>query len=217
MRILVVEDEIELADAIAAGLNEEGLRARVAYDGASAHSILTEDEFDAVVLDRDLPKLHGDELCRRMRAIGDLTPVLMLTASSMVHERVDGLNLGADDYLAKPFAFAELLARLRAIGRRAGTPLPPVLLRSGIQLDPGRRIAARDGRTLHLSRKEFALLEVLLNANGAACSVEKISRQLWDEQWPTEGRLRVTMSYLRRKLGDPDPITTHAGFGYQLR
>jgi DNA-binding response OmpR family regulator len=217
VRVLVVEDERVLADAIATGLRREALAVDVAYDGAGALERTGVNDYDVIVLDRDLPKVHGDEVCRQLVAERHAARILMLTAAGELDDRVEGLSLGADDYLAKPFAFAELIARVRALGRRAATPLPPVLERSGVTLDPGRREVHRDGRPVELTRKEFAVLEVLLSAEGAVVSSEQLLEKAWDEHIdPFTNVVRVTMMTLRKKLGDPPVIETVAGVGYRL-
>ncbi|MEV6683643.1 response regulator transcription factor [Streptomyces erythrochromogenes] len=216
MRILLVEDEELLADAISEGLRQESHSVDVVYDGASALERLGSHDYDVMVLDRDLPLVHGDDVCRRTAGGG--VRVLMLTVSTTVAERVDGLSLGADDYLAKPFAFAELTARIRALGRRSQTALPPVLERSGIRLDPRHQQVLRDGARIALSRKEFAVLEELLRAEGAPVSAEQLLERAWDENTdPFSTIVRVTINALRRKLGEPNPIETVTGAGYRLR
>ncbi|MER6463795.1 response regulator transcription factor [Streptomyces sp. NPDC001288] len=218
MRILLVEDEELLAEAISEGLRQESFTVDVAYDGASALERLGTRQYDVMVLDRDLPMVHGDEVCRRTVAAGAAVRVLMLTVSTTVAERVDGLSLGADDYLAKPFAFAELTARIRALGRRSRSAVPPVLERSGIRLDPRHQQVLREGARITLSRKEFAVLEELLRAEGAPVSAEQLLERAWDESIdPFSTIARVTINSLRRKLGEPNPIETVTGAGYRLR
>ncbi|HEX6467460.1 MAG TPA: response regulator transcription factor [Streptosporangiaceae bacterium] len=217
MRVLVVEDERVLADAIATGLRRETLAVDVAYDGAGALERTSVNEYDVVVLDRDLPRVHGDEVCRTLVAERNPARILMLTAAGDLDDKVEGLSIGADDYLAKPFAFAELIARVRALGRRAAAPLPPVLERSGITLDPARRVVSRDGVPIDLTRKEFAVLEVLLRAEGAVVSSEYLLEKAWDEHIdPFTNVVRVTMMTLRKKLGEPAVIETVPGVGYRL-
>jgi DNA-binding response OmpR family regulator len=217
VRVLVVEDEEMLAQAIAEGLRQEAFAVDVVHDGEAATERLAVNKYDVMVLDRDLPGLHGDEVCRRTVAAGADVRVLMLTVSTTLAERVAGLNLGADDYLAKPFAFAELIARIRALGRRARPATPPVLERSGIRLDPHHRAASRDGRPLALSRKEFAVLEELLRAQGAPVSAEDLLERAWDENIdPFTTIVRVTIRGLRRKLADPPLIETLTGVGYRI-
>ncbi|GLZ13239.1 transcriptional regulatory protein CutR [Actinomadura sp. NBRC 104425] len=217
MRVLVVEDERVLADAIATGLRREALAVDVAYDGAGALDRAEVNDYDVIVLDRDLPKVHGDEVCKRLVARRCPARIIMLTAAGELDDKVEGLSIGADDYLAKPFAFAELIARVRALGRRAAAPLPPVLERAGIKLDPARREVERDGRAIDLTRKEFAVLEVLLSADGAVVSSEQLLEKAWDEHIdPFTNVVRVTMMTLRKKLGDPPIIETVPGVGYRL-
>jgi len=217
VRVLVVEDEAPLADAVARGLRREGMAVDVAYDGVDGHEKATVTRYDVVVLDRDLPGMSGDELCRRLAADGALTRVLMLTASGTVADRVEGLSLGADDYLAKPFAFAELVARVGSLGRRARPALPPVLERAGITLDRPRHRAWRDGLLLPLSPKEFAVLEVLMRAEGAVVSAEELLEKAWDENAdPFTNAVQVALMTLRRKLGGPQVIETVPGAGYRL-
>ncbi|HEU5159311.1 MAG TPA: response regulator transcription factor [Streptosporangiaceae bacterium] len=217
MRVLVVEDERVLADAIATGLRRETLAVDVAYDGAGALERTSVNDYDVVVLDRDLPKVHGDEVCRRLVAERNPARILMLTAAGDLDDKVEGLSIGADDYLAKPFAFAELIARVRALGRRAAVPVPPVLERAGISLDPARRAVSRDGVPIELTRKEFAVLEVLLRADGAVVSSEQLLEKAWDEHIdPFTNVVRVTMMTLRKKLGEPPVIETVPGVGYRL-
>jgi DNA-binding response OmpR family regulator len=220
MRVLVVEDERVLAAAVARGLREEAMAVDVSLDGADALAKLAVSDYDVVVLDRDLPEVHGDEVCRALVA-GELgrarPPLLMLTAAGTVEERVDGLSLGADDYLPKPFAFSELVARVRALARRARDPLPPVLVRYDLVLDPGRREASRAGRRLDLSKKQFGVLEVLMSADGGVVSSEELLERAWDEHTdPFTNTVRVTVMRLRRKLGHPPLIDTVPGVGYRL-
>ncbi|GGQ06261.1 transcriptional regulatory protein CutR [Actinomadura coerulea] len=217
LRVLVVEDERVLADAIATGLRRETLAVDVAYDGAGALERAGVNEYDVIVLDRDLPKVHGDDVCKQLVSQRYPARIIMLTAAGELDDRVEGLSIGADDYLAKPFAFAELIARVRALGRRAAAPLPPVLERAGITLDPARREVARDARPVELTRKEFAVLEVLLSADGAVVSSEHLLEKAWDEHIdPFTNVVRVTMMTLRKKLGDPPVIETVPGVGYRL-
>ena len=217
MRILVAEDEELLADAIAEGLRRETLAVDVVYDGDAALEKLGVNDYDVLVLDRDLPLVHGDEVCRAVVASGGDTRVLMLTAAAEVPDRVAGLALGADDYLPKPFAFVELVARVRALGRRARPAVPPRLERAGIALDPARREVFRDGRFVPLSRKEFAVLEELLRADGAVVSTEQLLERAWDENIdPFTNVVRVTVMTLRRKLGSPPVVATVSGVGYQI-
>jgi DNA-binding response OmpR family regulator len=218
MRILVVEDEELLAGAIAEGLRQETFAVDLVYDGAAALERLDVNEYDVIVLDRDLPLVHGDDVCRHVVASGTGVRVLMLTVSTTVAERVAGLTLGADDYLAKPFAFDELVARIRALGRRARPAVPPVLERAGIRLDPHHRETYRDDRFVSLSRKEFAVVEELLRAEGAVVSAERLLEKVWDENMdPFTTIVRVTISAVRRKLGEPQVIETVTGVGYRIR
>ncbi|MFD0688789.1 response regulator transcription factor [Actinomadura fibrosa] len=217
MRVLIVEDERVLADAIADGLREEAMAVDVVYDGDDALERASYNEYDVVVLDRDLPTVHGDEVCRELVERRHAGRILMLTAAGDVDDRVDGLSLGADDYLPKPFVFGELVARVRALSRRSGAPVPPVLERRGIRLDPHRRRVVRDGREVRLTRKEFAVLEELLRAEGGVVSAERLLERAWDENIdPFSNIVRVTMATLRRKLGEPPVIETVTGAGYRL-
>ncbi|HEY6739847.1 MAG TPA: response regulator transcription factor [Actinopolymorphaceae bacterium] len=217
MRVLVVEDERLLAEAIAEGLRREAIATDVAYDGDAALERLGVNDYDVVVLDRDLPVVHGDDVCRALVAARAVVGILMLTAAGEVADRVDGLALGADDYLGKPFAFAELVARVRALSRRTRPPLPPLLERAGIRLDPHRREVSRDGRSVALSRKEFAVLEELLRAEGGVVSTERLLEKAWDENIdPFTNVVRVTVMTLRRKLGEPGVVHTVPGVGYRL-
>ncbi|MCX5231091.1 response regulator transcription factor [Streptomyces sp. NPDC006553] len=217
MRVLVVEDEAFLAEMIAEGLRRDALAVDIAADGLEALRKLQLGEYDVLVLDRDLPGMHGDDVCRRVVEQRLMTRVLMLTAAGTVRDRVEGLGLGADDYLAKPFAYDELLARVLALGRRARPALPPVLERAGIALDTARRQASRDGRHLQLSRKEFAVLEALLRAEGAVVSGEDLIEQVWEEHTSYRtNAVRVTLSKLRAKLGEPPVVETVPGSGYRI-
>ncbi|MGW7089204.1 response regulator transcription factor [Streptomyces sp. BA2] len=217
MRVLLVEDEEFLAEMIADGLRRDALAVDVAADGLTALRKLQLGEYDVVILDRDLPGLHGDEVCRRVVSQRLLTRVLMLTASATVRDRVAGLGLGADDYLTKPFAYDELLARVLALGRRTRPALPPVIERAGLVLDTARRQASRDGRHLALSRKEFAVLEALLRAEGAVVSGDDLIEQVWEEDTSYRtNAVRVTLSKLRTKLGDPPVVETVPGAGYRI-
>jgi DNA-binding response OmpR family regulator len=217
VRVLVVEDEHLLADAIATGLRREAMAVDVVYDGASAWERTSVNDYDVVVLDRDLPRMSGDDVCRRIVESGAPTRVLMLTAAADVRDRVAGLSLGADDYLGKPFAFAELVARVRALARRSVPAVPPVLERSGLRLDPARREVLRDGRPVVLSPKEFAVLEVLMRADGAAVTAEQLLEKAWDENAdPFTNVVRVTVMTLRRRLGEPPVVVTVPGAGYRI-
>jgi len=217
VRILIVEDEEPLADAIARGLRREGMAVDVALDGDEGHEKASVTRYDVVVLDRDLPGMSGDELCREIVASGALTRVIMLTASGSVADRVEGLSLGADDYLAKPFAFDELVARVRALARRATPVTPPVLRASDVELDPARRTVTRGGNQVDLTRKEFGVLEVLLAASGSVVSSEELLERVWDEHAdPFTTTVRVTVMTLRKKLGEPGIIDTVVGSGYRV-
>jgi DNA-binding response OmpR family regulator len=217
VRVLVVEDEQLLADAIARGLRREAMAVDVAYDGTDAWERVEVNDYDVVVLDRDLPGLSGDELCARVVRSGAATRILMLTAAAEVSDRVAGLSLGADDYLGKPFAFSELVARVRALGRRAMPAVPPVLEAAGVRLDPARREVSRDGRPVALAPKEFAVLEVLMRADGAAVSAERLLEKAWDENAdPFTNVVRVTVMTLRKRLGEPQVIMTVPGAGYRI-
>ena len=217
MRVLVAEDEPRVAAALARGLRREGMAVDVAPDGAAALYKARVHPYDVVVLDRDLPEVHGDDVCRELTAEQPATKVLMLTAARSTDSLVEGLALGADDYLPKPFRFAELVARLRALGRRRGEALPPVLRSGELELDPGRHTATRAGAPLDLSPKEFAVLEALMGARGQVVSPEALVEQVWDEQLdPLSNTLRMTVMTLRRKLGDPPLIETVRGSGYRL-
>ncbi|MGW4326109.1 response regulator transcription factor [Nocardia sp. NPDC004573] len=218
MRVLVVEDETLLADAIADGLRRHAMAVDVVYDGAAALERAGVNDYDVVVLDRDLPGVSGDVVCGTLIESGGSARILMLTAASAVAERVAGLGLGADDYLTKPFAFAELVARIQALGRRARTPAPPVLERSGIRLDAHRFAVTRNGEPVTLSRKEFAVLAELLRADGGVVSAERLLEKAWDEHIdPFTGVVRYTIMNVRRKLGDPRLIETEPGVGYRIR
>jgi DNA-binding response OmpR family regulator len=217
MRILVADDETALADLIATGLTRQGMAVDVAYRGDDADELLAVNDYDVVVLDRDLPGVHGDEVARRVAGRGSVTRVLMLTAATTLSDRVHGLELGADDYLTKPFEYPELVARVRALGRRSVAPVAPVLERGGLALDTNRRMVTRHGRPLDLTAKEFGVLETLLRADGRVVSSEELLEKVWDMNIdPFTSAVRVTMSKLRRKLGDPDPVRTVPGQGYAL-
>jgi DNA-binding response OmpR family regulator len=217
MRVLVVEDQQELAETVATGLRREGMAVDVALDGGTALRCTAVHDYDVVVLDRDLPVVHGDRVCTALVERGARARVLMLTASTGIEDRVVGLGLGADDYLPKPFAFAELVARIRALSRRAQPALPPVLSAGDLRLDPGRRMAHRAGRRLELSAKELAVLELLLVAQGTVVSAEELLERGWDEAAdPFSNVVKVTVSRLRRKLGEPPLIETVPGAGYRI-
>lgn len=217
MRVLIAEDEVLLADAIAEGLRDQAIAVDVVYDGADALYRTSYVEYDVIVLDRDLPGVHGDDVCRKLVEERASLRILMLTAAGDVDDKVTGLSLGADDYLAKPFVFEELVARIRALARRTAPALPPVLERAGIRLDPGRRTVTRDGRPLSLTRKEFTVLEELMRAEGGVVSAEVLLDKAWDENIdPFSNIVRVTMATLRKKLGNPPVIGTIPGVGYRL-
>jgi DNA-binding response OmpR family regulator len=215
MRVLVVEDEASLADSIARGLRWEGMAVDIAIDGEEALEKAAISPYDVVVLDRDLPRLSGDEVCKRLA--GSPTRVIMLTAARAVTDRVDGLSMGADDYLTKPFAFGELVARVRALGRRVGPRAEMILSSGDLVLDTVRRLAFRDGRRLPITRKELAVLEILLAEHGAVVSAEELLDRAWDEQTdPFTNVVRMTILKLRRTLGDPPVIETVIGAGYRI-
>jgi DNA-binding response OmpR family regulator len=217
MRVLVVEDHQRLARAIAEGLRREGMAIDLAYDGADALRHLAINPYDVVVLDRDLPGVHGDQVCRTLVTQRSEARVLMLTAASTVADRVDGLGLGADDYLPKPFDFAELVARIRALGRRCARPLPPTLAHGDVRLDAGRRQATRGGRQLLLTPKELAVLEYLLCAEGRVVSAEEMLMHVWDQEAnPFTTTVKTTIGRLRAKLGHPPLIETVRDGGYRI-
>ena len=217
MRVLVVEDEPPLARAVARGLRAEGMAVDIALDGGEALAKAAVCPYEVIVLDRDLPVVHGDEVCRQLIAGDGNGRVLMLTAAREITDRIDGLNLGADDYLAKPFAFGELLARVRALGRRVHPAHPPMLTRGDLAIDTVRRLAYRRGERVDLSKKELAVLEILLAADGAVVSAEELLDRAWDEFTdPFTNVVRMTMSKLRRRLGEPPVIQTVTGTGYVI-
>ena len=217
MRVLVAEDFEVLARSIATGLRREGMAVDVVLDGGEALSRLAVARYDVLVLDRDLPGVHGDEVCRRVVADGAHSRVLMLTAASTLKDRVDGLELGADDYLAKPFDFPELVARVRALGRRSTPATPPTLVHGDITLDRGRRVASRSGRRLELSPKEFSLLECLMSDPGRVISSEELLERVWDDATdPFTTAVKTTVRRLRGKLGEPPAIHTVREAGYKL-
>ena len=217
MRILLVEDEERLAETIARGLRQEGIAVDVALDGQSALSKAAVNDYDVVVLDRNLPVVHGDDVCKELMSRNSPARILMLTAAGSIEDRVTGLDLGADDYLPKPFALKELVARIRALGRRASTPVAPVLTLEDLTLDPARHLAERAGKDLALTRKEFGVLQVLLSANGRVVSTEELLEKVWDENAdPFTNVVRVTIMTLRRKIGDPPLIQTVPGVGYKI-
>jgi two-component system response regulator VanR len=217
MRVLVAEDERRLAGAIARGLRREGMAVDITHDGASALIKARVVPYDVVVLDRDLPEMHGDEVCRRLSDSERETKVLMLTAADEPNDIVDGLTLGADDYLPKPFEWKELVARIRALARRAGRARPAVLRRGDLELDPARHTVTRAGIDVDLTPKEFGVLETLMAADGAAVSVEDLLQRVWDEHAdPFTNTVRMTVMTLRRKLGDPPVLETVMGAGYRI-
>jgi DNA-binding response OmpR family regulator len=217
MRVLIIEDEEALAGAMARGLRLKGMAVDVALDGLSGYEKAVLNDYDVVVLDRNLPGMHGDEVCRRLAASDSTARILMLTAARGLRDRVAGLDLGADDYLGKPFDFDELVARLRALARRAGPVRPPTLNRRDVELDPATRVVRRGGRRLELTNKEFGVLEALLAADGGVVSAEELLEKVWDENTdPFSNVVRVTVMTLRRKLGEPQPIETITGAGYKL-
>ena len=217
MRVLVVEDFAVLARTIGLGLRREGMAVDVALDGNTALEHLGLTRYDVVVLDRDLPGVHGDEICRRLVADGTESRVLMLTAAGTVRDKVEGLGLGADDYLAKPFDFSELVARVRALGRRSSPALPPTLEYGDVVLDSNKRVVFRAGRRLDLSPKEFSLLECLLASAGTVVATEELLERVWDEAAdPFTTAVKTTMRRLRSKLGDPPVIETVREVGYRI-
>jgi DNA-binding response OmpR family regulator len=217
MRVLVVEDSRSLADVLVEGLRDQGMAVDAARDGLEAAAKLDVNSYDVVVLDRDLPGIHGDALCQMITGQGNRVMVLMLTAAGSPGDRVSGLGLGADDYLAKPFHFPELVLRIRSLARRQPSARGRILRAAGIELDPLTRTVTRDGRQLDLSVKEFAVLEALLHATPAFLSAEALLEQAWDEQAdPFTNTVTVTIGRLRRKLGDPPVITTTPGVGYRI-
>jgi DNA-binding response OmpR family regulator len=217
LRVLVVEDDRELAEAVATGLRRARIAVDTAADGASGLEKALVTSYDVIVLDRDLPRLHGDEVCRRLVAKGSRSRVLMLTAAATIDDRVDGLGLGADDYLPKPFAFAELLARVQALFRRAQPAIPPILVHGDLELDTGKRHARRGGKELELGPKEFGVLELLLAAQGRVVSTEELLFRVWDEEADLfTTAVKVTISRLRGKLGEPAVIETIPQAGYRV-
>jgi DNA-binding response OmpR family regulator len=217
MRVLVVEDHKELAATIAVGLRREGMAVDIAFDGEDALGHAAGDSYDVILLDRDLPKIHGDDVCRALVARGSRSRVLMLTAADTIEDRVDGLGFGADDYLPKPFAFAELVARIRALARRGQTDRAPLLARGDLRLDTVQRVVTRAGRRLELSGKELAVLELLLAAGGAPVTTRELLARGWDAYVDPDGNVvKVTISRLRRKLGKPPLIETVPNAGYRI-
>jgi DNA-binding response OmpR family regulator len=217
MRVLIAEDHKRLATAVADGLRREGMAVDLAFDGADALTHAAINRYDVVVLDRDLPGVPGDDVCRALIARGSESRVLMLTAASTIKDRVEGLGLGADDYLPKPFDFAELVARIRALARRANAALPPTLVHGDLRLDASRHTAVRGERLLALSPKEFAVLEYLLSAAGRVVAAEELLARVWDEEAnPFTTTIKTTISRLRAKLGDPPVIETLRESGYRI-
>ena len=217
MRVLVIEDDEELAQAVATGLRQARMAVDVAFDGRAGLTRALTNDYDVIVLDRDLPEIHGDDVCSRLVAAGGDTRVLMLTGATADDDLVAGLGLGADDYLAKPFAFSVLVARIGALARRSAPRIPPVLRCGDLMLDTARRCAERSGRDLGLTPKEFGALELLLSAEGRVVSAEELLARVWDENAdPFTGAVRVTMSRLRAKLGNPPVIETIAKAGYRI-
>ena len=217
MRVLVVEDHVRLADSVARVLRREGMAVDVAYDGTVALDRTVEVDYDVVVLDRDLPGVPGDEVCRRLMREPLRTRVLMLTAAGTIADRVQGLTIGADDYLPKPFAYPELVARIRALGRRSQPAVPPVLVHGDLALDPAQRVATRAGTRLALNPKELAVLEYLLAAQGRVVSAEELLERVWDGATdPFTTTVKATMNRLRSKLGEPPVIETVPRAGYRI-
>jgi len=216
MRVLIVEDHAKLATGLATILRRAGMAVDVAFDGRDALKQAAAVDYDVVVLDRDIPNVHGDDVCRTLVADRHEARILMLTASGTIRDRVEGLGLGADDYLPKPFATAELVARIRALARRSPS-LPPTLAHGDLELDTARRIATRDGQQIALRPKEFAVLELLLSAEGSVVTTEQILERVWDDATdPFTATVRMTVSRLRAKLGDPPLIETVPGIGYRV-
>lgn len=217
MRILVIEDEEPMLRTLNRGLAQAGFAVDTAADGRAGLELAALTAYDVIVLDRDLPGLHGDEVCRNLNRSGNDARVIMLTAAASLEDLTEGLNLGADDYLTKPFRFPELVARIRALSRRTGKPAPAVLERSGLALDPARGLATRDGRDLNLTRREILVLEALLRAEGGVVSTDRLLEEVWGaDADPFGSSVRVTMSRLRRRLGDPPVIETVTGRGYRI-
>jgi DNA-binding response OmpR family regulator len=217
MRVLIAEDEGRLADAIARGLRREGMAVDLAPDGSDALMKARVVRYDVLVLDRDLPGVHGDEVCRTVRGERPETGILMLTAAGELEDLIEGLSLGADDYMAKPFRFAELVARIRALSRRSTPSRPPLLVHGDVELDPARRSVTRAGKPVELARKELAVLETLMDAAGATVSAEELLERVWDEQTdPFTNVVRMTIMTLRRKLGEPQVVETVIGVGYRM-
>jgi DNA-binding response OmpR family regulator len=217
MRVLIAEDERRLADAIARGLRREGMAVDLAGDGEEAVAKSRVVRYDVLILDRDLPGVHGDQVCSLVRRERPDTGIIMVTAAGELDDLVHGLSLGADDYLAKPFRFAELVARVRALSRRAVPTRPPILAHGDLELDPARRSLTRAGKPIELARKELAVLETLMAADGATVSAEELLERVWDEHTdPFTNVVRMTIMTLRRKLGDPPVVETVIGVGYRM-
>lgn len=217
MRALIVEDEEYLGEAVQTGLRRETIAADLVNDGDTAVEFLSVNDYDVVVLDRDIPGMHGDEVCAWVAANRPECRVIMLTAARTLDDKVSGFELGADDYLAKPFDFPELVMRLRALERRPAASRPPVIEAAGVTLDPFRREVYRAGRLVRLSRKEFAVLDVLMQAGGGVVSSETILEKAWDANAdPFTNTIRVTISNLRKRLGEPWVIHTVSGSGYRF-
>lgn len=211
-----MEDNSVVADAVAEGLRDQGMAVDVAYDGAAGIEKAMVNTYDVIILDRDLPRLHGDDLCQRIVDSPTTSRILMLTAAALVEDRVEGLNLGADDYLGKPFDFSELVARVRSLGRRAPSA-PPVLSRGDVVVDRAHRTVIRAGQPVPLARKEIGVLEALMSADGAVVTAEQLLEQVWDEHAdPFTNTVAVTVLRLRRKLGEPPLIETVIGGGYRI-
>jgi DNA-binding response OmpR family regulator len=217
MRVLVTEDEVGLADVVGRGLRQAGFAVDLAYDGEEALEKAEATSYDVVVLDRQLPGIHGDVVCRQLIELPSPPRIIMLTAAGNVDARIEGLAIGADDYLPKPFVMAELIARVRALGRRPSAVTPPQLIVGDLVVDASRHVATRAGKDLPLTRKEFGVLEVLASAEGKVVSAEELLERVWDEEAdPFTNAVRITMMTLRRKLGDPPLIDTVIGVGYRL-
>jgi DNA-binding response OmpR family regulator len=217
MRVLLVEDHRRLATAVAEGLRRQGMAVDLVHDGAAALERAAVNDYDVIVLDRDLPRVHGDEVCRQLASGAPGSRVLMLTAATTIKDRVEGLGLGADDYLPKPFDFSELVARIRALARRPSLHRPPTLKRGDLALDTARRLATRGGRRLQLTAKELSLLEYLLAADGRVVSAEELLAKVWDEEVnPFSSTVKTTIGRLRAKLGEPPVIETVREGGYRI-
>jgi DNA-binding response OmpR family regulator len=217
MRVLVIEDDEEMAEAIAFGLRQAGMAIDVAFDGPAGLSRAFLNDYDVIVLDRDLPGIHGDQICAELVESECRSRVLMLTAAAMVEDLVDGLGLGADDYLPKPFGFPVLVARIGALARRAQPALPPMLSHGDLVLDTARHRVSRAGRQIELAPKEFGVLELLLSSQGRSVSAEELLARVWDEAAdPFTNAVKITVSRLRSKLGDPPVIETVAKSGYRI-